>query len=90
MLRDRLRRRNERAAERYLKSGSARARGAPPPPPPPASYARRPENTGVAEFWAIPAMPLCARGDRRTRPISMVLSSTGQSGHPDMAVGQCG
>jgi nucleotide-binding universal stress UspA family protein len=72
-LRDRLRRRNERAGEQYLKQVRCRL------PPMPATRAR--------------VLPSCdprhalARAASEEHADLMVLSCTGQSGHPDMSVG---
>ncbi|MCG6116215.1 MAG: universal stress protein [Mesorhizobium sp.] len=73
MLRDRLRRRNERAAERYLKRIRSRL------PRTPATRTR-----------VLPSgdpRHALARAVTEEHADLMVLSSTGQSGHPDMAVG---
>ncbi len=73
MLRDRLRQRNERAAERYLKRIRSRLPRAP-----------------ATRTWVLPSgdpRHALARAVTEEHADLMVLSSTGQSGHPDMAVG---
>lgn len=72
-LRDRLRRRNERAGERYLKRVRSRL------PPTPATRVRVLPSGDPRHALARAAM------DEHTD--LMVLSCTGQSGHPDMSVG---
>jgi nucleotide-binding universal stress UspA family protein len=72
-LRDRLRRCNQRAAERYLRRVRSRL------PPTPATRMR-----------VLPSgdpRHALARAALEERADLMVLSSTGQSGHPDMSVG---
>lgn len=73
MLRDRLRRRNERAAERYLKRIRSRL-----------------PRTPATRIRVLPSgdpRHALARAVTEEHADLMVLSSTGQSGHPDMAVG---
>lgn len=73
MLRDRLRRRNERAAERYLKRIRSRL-----------------PRTPATRIRVLPSgdpRHTLARAVTEEHADLMVLSSTGQSGHPDMAVG---
>ena len=72
-LRDRLRRRNERAAERYLKRVRSRL------PPTPA--------TRVRVLPSGDPRHALARAAVEEHADLMVLSCTGQSGHPDMSVG---
>jgi len=73
MLRDRLRRRNERAAERHLKRVRSRL------PPTPA--------TRIRVLPSGDPRHALARAAVEEHADLMVLSSTGQSGHPDMSVG---
>jgi nucleotide-binding universal stress UspA family protein len=72
-LRDRLRRCNERAAERYLRRVRSRL------PPTPATRMRVLPSGDPRHALALAALEEHAD--------LMVLSSTGQSGHPDMSVG---
>ena len=72
-LRDRLRRRNERAAERYLKRVRSRLPSAP--------------ATRVRVLPSGDPRHALARAAVEEHADLMVLSCTGQSGHPDMSVG---